>query len=130
VSAPNKKQIANLRKLSAYLAALPKGYKHFDITGWYYVESDDDYDDVTPRKAAKISVTNCGTAACAVGHGPSAGIKIEDADRSWEEYCERVFGLPINCDEFRSVFGGENPNGPKKAATRINKYLASLDQPA
>ena len=124
---PNKKQIANLRKLSAYLAALPKDYEHFDIMSFYWVESE--HGGLYPTEIKKVPLGQCGTSACAVGHGPFAGIPVR-GDVDWWDYCKRVFGIEGGTVDFRRLFGIGNPNCPHKAATRINKYLASLDQPA
>lgn len=38
--------------------------------------------------------THCGTAGCAIGHGPYAGIP-KTTDENWSEYSSRVFGLSI-----------------------------------
>lgn len=47
---------------------------------------DDDRCEVNPSRH------DCGTVACAIGHGPWAGLPVEN-DRSWFDYSERVFGI-------------------------------------
>lgn len=57
----------NLRKLAAYLLALPEGYERFHMASF------------------------CGTSACALGHGPDAGIPRQSDD--WMRYAAESFGL-------------------------------------
>ena len=65
---------ANLIKLSAYLKTVEDDFdmKHFN-----------QYNQHACKNA-------CGTSACAVGHGPSAGIEPLK-DESWIKYSKRVF---------------------------------------
>ena len=61
----------NLTKLADYLESLPEDYKDFGMAGYLHV--------FDARKAAEYAqhnggVAKCGTAACAIGHGPAAGI--------------------------------------------------------
>lgn len=72
-------QEANLRKLAAYLLTLPEDYPDFEMRSF------------TADKSSPDTVS-CGTAACAVGHGPAAGIAplIED-DADWWRYSVRAF---------------------------------------
>lgn len=73
-------QNANLEKLAAYLEGLPSDYAHFDMSHFH---SDGDLE----TSGGQI---NCGTVACAIGHGPTAGIKAE-AEEDWPEYSQRCF---------------------------------------
>lgn len=64
----------NLTKLAAYLESLPADYQHFDMGVFYHR---DDYDTIKAEleyAEDPTAVTHCGTAACALGHGPAAGI--------------------------------------------------------
>jgi hypothetical protein len=120
-----KKHRDNLTKLANYLDALPKDYKDFDMCDFNY-DSDQSLD-IADRRY------DCGTAACAVGHGPAAGIRVyKDAD--WFAYCERAFGITRyaadhDYDEdkdFEYLFGsgwGDYDNTPHGAAARIRTYL-------
>jgi hypothetical protein len=68
---------------------------------------------------------SCGTVACAVGHGPAAGIRVY-GDTDWSDYADRVFGeMPEN--DFTYMFGSSwsySDNTPKGAAARIRTYVA------
>lgn len=75
-------QRANLRTLADYLRQLPPEYPDFamdlftrDGRGWSHDEA---------------HVIVCGTAACAAGHGPSAGVEPLPGE-GWNEYSERAF---------------------------------------
>lgn len=107
----------NLIKLERHLDALPADYQHFDM--WFYNSE-------VPTPC--IINTKCGAVACAVGHGPAAGIPVV-GDEGWNEYCERVFGVngDNDSDEYRYLFAGTwacHDNTPQGAAARIRKYLA------
>ena len=60
---------ANLEKLATYLEKLPKSYEHFDMKLYH---SEDIYD------GFDRPLSECGAVACALGHGPIAGIPLED----------------------------------------------------
>ena len=68
----------------------------------------------------------CGTACCAVGHGPLAGIKAGKFEE-WGEYMHRCFLIPGNHTTFRFLFCGaweDNPHSSRmQAANRIAYYL-------
>jgi hypothetical protein len=66
-----KPQRARLDKLATYLERLPKRYRHFDMD--QYIVSDD-AEKVSQYALHNGGVPSCGTVACAVGHGPAAGI--------------------------------------------------------
>lgn len=63
----------------------------------------------------------CGTAACALGHGPIAGIKPYSTEL-WGEYSQRCFVHP-NTKAFQFIFAERWPNDPKFAAIRIYYLL-------
>jgi hypothetical protein len=68
----------------------------------------------------------CGTIACAVGHGPGAGIMPTLADETWPNYAERVFGafsdpaedILVHAWCFDGIWS-EHDNTPEGAAKRI-----------
>lgn len=91
-------QSANLAKLAAYLWTLPANYPDFEMSDFV---SGISFDDVEANYAHV-----CGTAACAVGHGPKAGITPLQDER-WREYSERVF---ISCDP--DAHDDEDNEGP------------------
>jgi hypothetical protein len=105
-------QRANLAKLAAYLRTLPADYRDFDMSTFC-------------RGGNIPRVVPCGTAACAVGHGPSAGVEPIAEDTSWLAYADRVFGA--DCDAHYWMFGGgwgERDNTVLGAAARIEHTLA------
>ena len=87
----------NLWRLAEYLDSLPEDYKRFDMYG-FLGEDVGPYpmyfDDPITIEYAKTSELPCGTVACAVGHGPTAGIKFRNEFDSsggvdWDRYCLR-----------------------------------------
>jgi len=156
----------NREVLAAYLAALPADYIGFEMADFFQsldlTKARDDYlnDEITydtVRKAmedaARITadyarnnggVAQCGAVACAVGHGPSAGFLLIDADfhsagsPNWTAYVQRVFLDLEDHDEpsdeynyssrdFGWMFGGDwsaTDNTPHGAAARIRYFNA------
>ena len=102
-------QYQNLRRLAAYLIALPEDYEEFDMKWWT-----DDFGRL-PQE------TMCGTVACAGGHGPRAGIPSFPGE-DWAEYICRAF-VPNNPGRFVDyIFGAswsEIDNTPQGAGKRI-----------
>lgn len=84
----SKRERKNLRQLAKYLVALPKNYGKFDMLhysvrpGGTFVSPDD----------VDVALRDCGSTACAVGHGPSAGIQVGAMDFTWGEYADNNFG--------------------------------------
>jgi len=70
-------QFVNCKKLAAYLLELPDDYDKFDM--WWYT-----------RNGEQPQETDCGTVACAAGHGPAAGIEPLPGEY-WATYTQRVF---------------------------------------
>lgn len=81
----------NLRKLADYLLTLPDDYPDFEMS------------DFTSDGSKPNNVT-CGTAACAVGHGPNAGISAMPDENSWNNYSERCFIGPWTRPEYSWCF--------------------------
>lgn len=79
-------QRENLRKLADYLALLPPS-SSFDMR--YY--STDAHGNNIPRPTSHA----CGTVACALGHGPQAGVAPIPYE-TWDDYAARAFGLDPN----------------------------------
>lgn len=105
-------QRANLAKLADYLAALPKNYEGFRMS--------------TYSTETHKAIHECGTAACAAGHGPAAGIEAEE-DEDWQSYVSRVF-FPFLTDRAGwlwcfSPAWQSHDNTPHGAAARIRWYL-------
>ena len=122
-----KEQNANLEKLANYLLALPEDYEHFDMGNFYYLEGFDEFTVPELRSANNykelIKLNKCGTAACAVGHGPAAGIPLLNF-KSWWSYSNKSF--TGNDLEWAWCFGGEwegVDDTPKGAGVRIKALL-------
>lgn len=89
---------ARLEKLAAYLEGLPADYEHFDMGTWF---------EGAATNAAEINyarhnggIASCGTAACAAGHGPAAGVLVPPRfidGRGW-----------VDWGSYCSLFVGEN----------------------
>jgi hypothetical protein len=102
----------NLQKLATYLRSLPADYQEFDMEVY---ASDNSF-------AHPLS---CGTAGCAIGHGPNAGIAAQDQEE-WEDYSRRVFAITADADEWDWCFGwywAHTDNTPLGAAQRIEWLL-------
>lgn len=102
--------VHNMTKLGSYLYSLPRNYKDFEMSQFARVQDyeklakafnldfDDSYDfissPITSKETdiesnANVIPLNCGTAACAVGHGPNAGIKPKKGEE-WGDYSYRT----------------------------------------
>lgn len=122
-----KKHRENLEKLAAYLEALPEDYQDFDMS-------------IFSGNNSEPTVNPCGSAACAVGHGPNAGIRPY-ADATWEAYACRVFGVELHGTGHFAHPGGQLwhwcfegdwcdiDNSAKGAAWRIRYYLQAGQAP-
>ncbi len=121
----------NLAKLATYLESLPADYRHFDMSWWFHGSS-------ASYASGALSVPECGTSACALGHGPAAGIPLRDAIMpngriSWDRY-KRQFVPAATSSAARWpeqltelwLFGGswaKYDNSVAGAAARIRYYL-------
>lgn len=139
---PTKKQRQNLAKLAIYLESLPPSYKHFDMQD--YADHNGvcqlaDSPRILAAKKPNEFLANCGTVACAAGHGPAAGIKFARAELRnrwvlWSSYVGRVFGAGEgSCDDengelFDFLFASfwqDYDNHHYGAAARIRYFLAT-----
>jgi hypothetical protein len=126
---------ANLEKLATYLEGLPADYSHFNMALYLAANSRDAAIEYALRNGG---VPSCGTVACAVGHGPAAGIFMPSRLASqltgnfdsdiWCEYSIVFLGASYpgarypDGDLFDWVFGGdwdEIDNHHYGAAARI-----------
>lgn len=113
-----KQQVKNLRKLAAHLRTLPVDYPDFGMTSFVRGHQD----------GGKAFKAECGTAACAAGHGPRAGIRPRAGER-WFDYSWRAFAEDSAwywC--FSSAWAGVD-NSAHGAADRI-EYMLSHGVPA
>jgi len=92
-------QQANLRKLAEHLLAFAPDYPDFAMD----LFTRDERDLVRGYGHAPAYKAECGTAACAVGHGPIVGF-APLPDERWTDYSHRVFvGKCVNGDD--DIFG-------------------------
>lgn len=124
----SRTQRANLRKLATFLAALPADYSHFSMT-WFFESADSSSEDDMPAHISPKQYNACGTVACAVGHGPAAGVRPY-RDLSWWDYAHRAFGAQVNSYLWYWLFDGgwsavDMDNTPQGAARRIFYALAN-----
>ncbi len=94
---PSDEQRANLRQLARYLEDLPKGYARFNMQRFCAHRNgmpNMALIGVSPLYARVVLADDqCGTCACAVGHGPAAGIAPDsETDWCWDAYMLRCFG--------------------------------------
>jgi hypothetical protein len=132
-----------LAKLADKLESLPLRYKHFNMNI---------YIDYTNLQAARVyaqkngGVNQCGTVACALGHGPAAGVffpktmigdryrfDFDSAGLDWRGYATLFIGDKTNQDPiWHWLFGGAwegCDNHHYGAAARIRYVLADLPLP-
>lgn len=115
----NNFQRANLIKLADFIE---KKYNvlNFDMT--YYMINDDD--DHFISACIANATYKCNTIACAIGHGPMAGIDTKPIE-AWGNYAKRVFIDTVNKGSvfmFNSAWKNID-NTPLGAAARIRYFL-------
>ena len=125
---PTPQQRKNLTKLADYLAALPPAYDQFRMNDYYALEDEDGDHDAVDLSETAAELNECGACACAIGHGPLAGIRPKKGEWSWAQYSKRAFGCTYayytKSDEPGAyMFGPENPDDPHAAAERIREVL-------
>lgn len=126
---PNRRE--NLEKLAAYLEQLPADYQHFEMSTYV----DPDYNKT--KTVAEYALNNgglntCGTAGCAIGHGPAAGILFTKEQfhwgrPSWGDYVENFVDCEFD-EEYNWLFHPSwsyEDNTPHGAAARIRYFLAN-----
>lgn len=123
--------IENLMMLANYLQQLPDDYEHFSMID--YVLVDDDVEDmlpdtVLPEDVISLNVVqHCGTTACALGHGPYAGVSAA-GHQGWLNYAEDNFIGDSQYSEaiFDQLFGeqwAQVDDTAQGAAARIAYFL-------
>lgn len=118
---PTPRQRANLARLATYLEALPADYAEFDMGSYQKREGSGS----GLPLARRLKAPTCGSSACAIGHGPFAGIRVY-GDFSWSAYADRVFGTCDNGSHAgRRMFGLNNKGDHFAAAERIRAELVA-----
>jgi hypothetical protein len=116
----------NLLKLARYLWDLPENYAHFDMEYYFNVAGA-----LRPPRSGELP-TGCGTVACAVGHGPAAGIKPSDYV-GWRHYTSEAFGARVLDPVWEWCFDARwsrKDNTPRGAAKRIFYMLENGAPPS
>lgn len=119
----------NLTKLANYLDTLPEGYEHFDMDKFYADRFDGFF-------TSETNLNERGAVACAVGHGPAAGIRPRkhhwrgNGRIGWVSYSEELL-LPDGevWDFLFSNGWAERDNTPRGAAARIRYVLSGGEIP-
>lgn len=109
---PTDEQRSNLMRLAAHLD-LGVTNLEFDMSNFHDVAS------------CAYRASNCGTVACAIGHGPSLGIAAIVGE-NWYEYTERVFSTRDDGTAYKWLFHPNwtyRDNTPRGASARINYAL-------
>lgn len=137
----------NLLRLADYLDSLPENYGAFEMA--VYLSNEGDQDRLNHYAQFNGGVPECGAVACAIGHGPSAGITFPAPRRnsplwtfsSFSGHCEpnfdtysaRNFIDPFkNQPEWEWCFGQgwcHHDNHHWGAAARIRYLLAGKPVP-
>jgi len=136
----SSEQITNLSRLAAYLASLPEDYVGFDMSAYHtgYLPAMY-YCGGVPLRPAGGGQQYCGTAACALGHGPAAGVAVPshllcttpagETRVMWTQY-SRLFCWETAA--YNWLFSGSwthLDNTPRGAAGRLRYALAGLPLP-
>jgi hypothetical protein len=120
----SSQQVRNLVQLARYLRSLPADYGKFGMSDYFVKRSAGDW---SPTGAA-TGLQECGTSACAAGHGPVAGI-VPRPNEGWAQYTGRAFGAVFSAYVdwlFHPGWDWED-NTPRGAAARIAYALANPD---
>jgi hypothetical protein len=137
-----------LTLLADYLETLPEDYTDFNMASFFDPKSDDEDGELQRKYALENGgVGICGTSACAVGHGPSAGIMVPESliahhpamdgngswSVDWDAYTELFTGTGLYSYRlFAWMFGGmwhDVDNHHYGAAARIRYVLMGEDVP-
>ena len=139
-----EQQRINLDKLAFYLENLPDSYESFHMGSYFTVMTAATWSkekEIEAKYARENGgVGKCGAIACAVGHGPSAGILFSEEEASllpidsvggWNKYCSNNF-CTTNTPEWCWAFSGgwsHIDNTPEGAAKRIRYMLRHAEIP-
>ena len=115
----SSKQRRNLNKLVSFLEALPEDYGGLRMNRW--ADNNRDAAHAAPEHP-------CGTPACLIGHGPSAGVPLLPSEFGrfefpiWQSYASRAFASEQ--DGLSFMIGGFWPNSIPESIARIKLVLA------
>lgn len=121
---PNAEQLANLATLRDFLPIVDQDNFHM---GWFAADGNGC---IELHELKEVKHT-CGTAGCAIGWAPAAGIKPLKGE-GWVEYSERVFGYACNSTTWEYMFSSDwsdVDNSTTGAAERIGFVLKNGGHP-
>ena len=115
----NKRRLLRLAK---HLETVPQRY--FDMASYRRKYGDKEMLRIYPSSEDLASDwRDCGAVGCALGHAPEVGgVFTPKSQEKWGDYCERVFGINLNSNEWDWMFAGiwdAVDNTPQGAAQRI-----------
>ncbi|WOF44329.1 hypothetical protein KNJ79_05200 [Sphingopyxis indica] len=134
-----------LDKLATYLESLPEDYQHFEMSGYLFALDEEANEAEAHYAQHNGGVPSCGTAACAVGHGPAAGILMPECLITESPHVSGKFY--VDWDDYSLLFTGEDcsntplwewlfggswsyiDNHHRGAAARIRYVLAGREIP-
>lgn len=116
-----------LKLLANYLLNLPKNYKHFDMSRYFYAPDNYLFQPINAKYELIRKDISCETSACALGHAPSISDTFSPINNEdWEEYCSRIFSIRPHNTLWSWLFNADwdnFDNTPTGAALRIYYYL-------
>lgn len=134
----NETHRQNLTKLADYLAQLPDDYEQFEMKCYIGEPEGGRHESavLSLPEVRSYALENhgvpCGTVACAIGHGPTAGMLFQpehfypDNRPDFRAYATATFGTPAWSDEYDWMFSpgwSRYDNTASGAAARIRYFL-------
>ncbi len=122
---PTTEQLDNLDRLANYLDSLAPDYDRFDMRTYFGSRQPSGYLGhcsvaAYSQLVPSLDCVPCGTAACALGHGPAAGVRIS-GDDTWMGYCRRAFG----CRQYHSDLWDKARYGTPEEGAIYDRLFAS-----
>jgi len=71
------------------------------------------------------SESECKTCCCLLGHGPYAGVRVENDE--WDEYSREEFGLDVERGSWIFLFSENWPDNIQEAVARLQMYINGFD---
>lgn len=122
-----EEQVDNLYTLAEFLETLPPDYGNFEMKVFLRHRNGGGNNYITEKSILVQEQNVCGTVACAIGHGPTAGIAPSKNREDWWVYAKDKF-TNHNNEVFEWCFGADwsyYDNTPHGAAARIRYMLSN-----
>lgn len=116
-------QRARLRDLADHLDTIPQD--NFCMEQFYAEVDLEGHVEPIGLHESVADPVSCGAVACAIGHGPGAGIPANEGE-DWTDYATRAFGANRSSELFAFCFHdywSQIDDTPTGAATRIRLFL-------